>query len=80
MRNFQIESLFFPKLHMLTSISVSRRFLMDMRVFKAVVKAFFDTGKALSLEEPSAKPLKACFKDNGNKRFVVIKYQEFQFD
>lgn len=53
---------------------------MDMRVFKAVVKAFFDTGKALSLEEPSAKPLKACFKDNGNKRFVVIKYKEFQFD
>lgn len=53
---------------------------MDMRVFKAVAESFFDTGKTLSLEEPSAKPLKACFKNNGNKSFVVIKDKEFQFD
>ena len=61
-------------------MSVSGRFLMDMRVFKAVAESFFDTGKTLSLEEPSAKPLKACFKNNGNKSLVVIKDKEFQFD
>ena len=34
----------------------------------------FGTRKTLSIEQPSAKPLKTCLKDDSNKYFVVIKY------
>ena len=44
-----------------------------MRVFYTTTQFFPDTRKALSLEEPIAKPLKTCLKDDDNKYFVVIK-------
>ena len=34
----------------------------------------------LSLEKPTAKPLKRYLKDDGNQHFVINKCKEFQFD
>ena len=36
--------------------------------------------KTLFSVETTTKPLKKCFKDDGNENFIVIKYKEFQFD
>ena len=36
--------------------------------------------KTLSFEEPTAKPLKKCLKNDGNKHFVVTKCKEVYFD
>ena len=49
-----------------------------MRVFDTATQCFFNVRKTLCLDEPTAKPLKTCLKENGN--FVAMKYKEFQFD
>ena len=66
---------------MLTKMGVGGRFrCSSLYEYSTPLHKLFETRKTLSLEKPNAKLLKTCSKDNSNKYFLAIKYQEFQFD